>query len=271
MNLVALFSLFLALISIFLTFYYFHNSDSKKRALCYFTKHSFEKNKTYFAIYNKSVFYLTKDNVYTDIYITNDSKGFKVNSFKILAPFKDSKVEFSQESNHIKMDIDFIAPQNFTIIEINGNQNNIQLKGVLKDFFLDKKDYHKLKRSELYAFAISFCVTFIFCLIIVQSMLIDDIGQESFGPLMKINMGVTIIVLIFLSEQIKKLLYDEKAFRAIKKVINKNEKGKRKLKYEELKKCSMMKFNSLIESIKNNSCSIYKRAHDYFIKNRNKS
>lgn len=268
MNLVALFSFFFALISIFLTFYYFHNSDSKKRALCYFTKQSLEKNKTYLVIYNKSDFYLTKENVYTDILITNDSNGVKISSHVILTPFKDSKVEYSQESKHIKMDIDFIAPKQFTIIEINGNRNNYKLKGVLKDFFLDKKNYHKLKRSGLYAFAISFCVTYIFCLIIVQSMLIDDIGQERFGPLMKINMGVTIIISVFLSEQIKKLLYDEKAFCAIKRVIKKNEKEKkkekRKLKYEELKQSYIQRFNSIIESIKKSN--IYRRAHDYLSK-----
>ena len=99
-------------------------------------------------------------------------------------------------------------------------------------------------------------------------MLIDDIGQERFGPLMKINMGVTIIIFVFLSEQIKKLLYDEKAFCAIKRVIKKNEKEKkkekRKLKYEELKQSYIQRFNSIIESIKKSN--IYRRAHDYLSK-----
>lgn len=228
MTIITLISFFLALFSIILSVFFYKRSGNGSKVFIYCIKKSKIEDETFFILYNKSKYFITKDNIYKDVYITCESE-LELESesdfdFEVLLDFKGSKVIFSKEHNQLNLDIDYIGPRSYALIGINKKPINLTINGIIKDYIVRKRTYEMSRKKRIgYLFILDIFLTSIF-MITMYSMFFDNYDSYQVLNILSILLFPITAIFIIPYAMIRKRAIHIDAYNKINQIIKEREK-----------------------------------------------
>lgn len=241
MVLIGIISFLLGLFSLLVSVYVHSLSKKSIKGLRYYE--IWKKNReSYFVIFNLSELYITGDDVYKGLYIDLKDEKAKLYKYDVSVPFAKSEVHFSRTGNQICLDIDYIYPRSFALVEIKSNSNYyFTLEGILSNGRIKKYNYyairfwyHPLTRfmvAEVCSLLVS--MTIIFSLVFYENL--EDSNTTEF--LIIASFVFSFLFGLIISENYDSIKgIDVDSYKKISRKIRKREREERNRRYSIRKK-----------------------------------
>lgn len=237
MVLIGVISFLLGLFSLVVSVYVHSLSKKSVKGLRYYE--IWKNNKeSYFVIFNRSELYITRDDVYKEFFIDLRDEKAKLYKYKVRVPFAKSKVHFSNEGSKIRIDIDYIYPRSFALVEIKSSSKYyFTLEGILNNGIIKKYNYYAMRfwYHPLTRFVVAMVcceliwLTIIFSLVFYENLDKDSNATNALHVTSFILSGIFGLIVSENYDSLKGI--DANSYKKISRIIRKREREERNRRY----------------------------------------